>query len=214
VPTAEHALALLFALARRIPWANSSMHRGYWRRWEYLGVEITGKTLGILGIGRIGTEVAKRARALGMEVMAFDPYVSSREVSKRGAKKVGWQEFLSKSDFLTLHAPLTLETKHLFGKKEFLEMKNSAIFVNTARGEIVEEKSLLEALSKKKIKAAGVDVYPEEPLSKNHLLRRYAKSHDNLIITPHIAASTHEAVGRASAFAGETLTEFFGWRVW
>ncbi len=209
VPTAEHALALIFALARRIPWANSSMHKGHWRRWEYLGIEITGKTLGVLGIGRIGKEVAKRAKAFGMKVVAFDPYVSSKEVLKRRAKKVSWNEFLSKSDFFSLHAPLTLETKHMFGKKEFSKMKSSAIFVNTARGEIVEERALLEALSKKKIKAAGVDVYPEEPLPRDHELRRYAKSHDNLIITPHIAASTHEAVGRASVFAGEALVGFF-----
>ncbi len=209
VPTAEHAIAMLLAAGRRIPFANNHMHGGGWNRWEFIGIEFTGKTLGILGIGRIGTQVGLRARGLQLNVIAYDPYVSKSEIKKRGAQKVGWKEFLKKSDFFTLHAPLTDETRHMFGKKEFAAMKRSALFINTARGEIVEDNALLEALSKKKIRAAAVDVYADEPLSPKNPLRKYARTDDNLILTPHIAASTEEAVVRASNFAAESIEKFF-----
>ena len=209
VPTAEHTLALLFAAARRIPWAHAHMERGQWRRWEFLGVELAGKTLGIVGIGRIGTEVAKRARILGLEVIAYDPYVHAREVKARGARKVGWLEFLRKSDFISLHAPLTRETRDMFSRSAFAKMKKSAILINTARGAIVNEKALLAALSQKRIRSAALDVYPEEPLVSSSPLRRYARAHENLILTPHIAASTHEAIERASAYSVEVIAKYF-----
>ena len=212
VSTAEHALALLFAVARRIPWAHARMTGSDWRRWEFIGTEISGKTLGIFGIGRIGTEVAKRARALGLRVLAYDPYVSGVEAARRGARKTTWRKFIAQCDFLSLHSPLTLETKHAFGKKEFGAMKPSAIFINTARGEIVEEKALVNALKNGRIRAAALDVYPEEPLPKNHALRRYARAHSNLILTPHIGASTREAAENASMFCADALVKFFGKR--
>ncbi len=209
VPTSEHALALLFASARRIPWAHANMERGHWRRWEFLGFELAGKTLGIVGIGRIGTEVAKRAQALGLEVIAYDPYVSEPIVHKRGAKKVSFVTLLRTSDFISLHAPLTHETCDMFSRNAFAKMKPSAILINTARGAIVNENALLAALSQKRIRAAALDVYPEEPLAPAHILRRFARTHENLILTPHIAASTHEAVERASTHSAEMITRYF-----
>lgn len=209
VPTAEHAIALLFSVARKIPWANAYMARGRWKRWEFMGTELAGKTLGVFGIGRIGAQVAKRAGALGLYVIAHDPYVSAREVKARGARKVGWREFLRKSDFISLHAPLTRETHNMFSSSAFTAMKPSAILINTARGAIVKENALLSALLRRKIKSAAMDVYPEEPLAPSSPLRRYARTHENLILTPHIAASTHEAVGRASMHSAEMIKRFF-----
>ena len=209
VPTAEHALALLFASARRIPWAHAHMGRGHWRRWEFLGVELAGKTLGIVGIGRIGTEVAKRARVLGLDVIAYDPYVSAQMVRKRGAKKVSFGALLRASNIISLHAPLTRETRGMFSSTEFAKMKPSAILINTARGAIVNEKALLAALSQKRIRAAALDVYPEEPPAPAHALRRFSRTHENLILTPHIAASTHEAIERASAYCAEVIAKYF-----
>ncbi|OGZ52968.1 MAG: hypothetical protein A3F26_03575 [Candidatus Ryanbacteria bacterium RIFCSPHIGHO2_12_FULL_47_12b] len=212
VPTAEHALALLFAIARRIPWAHAHVMRGRWDRWEFIGEEIEGKTLGVVGIGRIGAEITRRARALGMRVYAHDPYVSSRAVAARGARKAGWKTLLSRSDFISLHLPLTLETKHMIGKKEFAVMKPSVILINTARGAIIEEHAFLNALKNKRIYAAALDVYPEEPLAPSSAFRHYARNHTNLILTPHIAASTAEAVDRASMFAADVIKRFFSSR--
>lgn len=209
VPTAEHALALLFSAARNIPAANLSMTHGGWHRWKFIGTEMAGKTLGIFGVGKIGTEVAARAHGLGMAVIAYDPYVSAREIKKRGARKVSWKTFLKESDFISLHAPLTKETEHMFGAKEFAQMRPEMIFVNAARGGIVHPKALIAALRKGRIRAAAIDVYDGEPLAARHMLRRYAKDHSNLILTPHIAASTAEAIDRASVYSAQTLERFF-----
>lgn len=209
VPTAEHALTLLLASGRRILAANKQMQSGGWDRWKYIGTEFEGKTLGIFGIGRIGTQLSMRARGLGMQVIAYDPYVSAGRVKKRGGRKVDWKTFLKTSDFFSLHAPLTAETRDRFGAKELRAMKPSAILINTARGEILDGNALITALEKKTIRAAAVDVYPEEPLSSGSPLRTFARKHDNLILTPHIAASTEEAVRRASAFSALTLIKFF-----
>ena len=185
------------------------MARGLWERWEFIGMELTGKTLGIIGIGRIGTEVAKRARALGMRVIAYDPYLSKKEIHARGGEKVSWRNVLQKSDVLSLHTPLTKETLGMIGKKDFSMMRHSLILINTARGAIIQEAALLSVLAKRQIYAAALDVYPEEPLAPSHALRKYAKTHNNLILTPHIAASTHEAISRASLFAANAVLHFF-----
>jgi len=209
VPTAEHAIGLLFSAARKIPAASAAMSAGGWERWRYIGTEIAGKTLGIIGIGRIGTQVAKRARALGMHVIAYDPYVSGKEVQRRGATKTQLRALLKSSDFITLHAPLTPKTEGLIDKKAFRVVKPSVVFINTSRGKIIDESALIEALSKDRIRAAAIDVYPEEPLPSKHRLRTYARGHGNLILTPHIAASTNEAVTRASMFAADAVCDFF-----
>jgi len=185
------------------------MANGHWRRWEFVGSELTGKTLGIIGIGRIGTEVARRTRALGMDVRAYDPYVSAHAVRDRGARKVSWNTLLSESDFITIHTPLTEETRHLMGGPAFRMMKQTAILINTARGAIIEEHALLDVLKKGRIQTAALDVYPEEPLGASSPLRKYASVHANLILTPHIAATTREAIDQASMRAAEAVRDFF-----
>lgn len=209
IPTAEHALTLIMASARNIVPAHEAMSRKEWNRWKYIGFGITGKTLGIFGIGRIGTELAARAAALKMRVVAYDPYVSRHEAAQRGAIKLTWTEFLKQSDFFSLHAPLTPETKGVFNAKAFHLMKPTAIIVNTARGPIIQERALLGALNKGRIRAAALDVYSEEPLPHDSHLVGYAKTHGNLILTPHIAASTREAMSEASSFAAEAVSTFF-----
>ncbi|MEK7576458.1 MAG: hydroxyacid dehydrogenase [Patescibacteria group bacterium] len=208
VPTAEHTIALLISAARRIPFAHQSMETGVWKRWEYIGTEIDGKILGIVGVGRIGSEVAKRAKGLGLEVIGYDPYLSESEIKLKHAKKVNFETFLRKSDFISIHTPLTEETHNMISFKHFKKMKPSAILVNTARGAIINTKALLQALVQNKINSAALDVYNEEPLSKNSSLIQYAKNNTNLILTPHIAASTKEAIERASLYTANTVTKF------
>lgn len=209
VSTAEHAISLLLSLARKIPQANLSMQKNRWHRWEFTGAQITGKTLGILGLGRIGSEVAQRAQGLGMKVISFDPYISAKIMLQKNVTKVDLDTLLTQSDFLTLHANLTSETKDMFSEKEFTLMKPNLILVNAARGEIINEQALLKALKTNQIQSAALDVYPLEPLTKNHPLRQYAKTHNNLILTPHIAATTKEAIAQANDFAAESLKNFF-----
>jgi D-3-phosphoglycerate dehydrogenase len=209
IPTAEHALTLMLSAARNVPAAHRSMMEGKWQRWRFIGTGIAGKTLGIFGIGKIGTELASRARGLGMKIIAYDPYVSARIAKQRGARKVAWETFLTQSDFISLHAPLTAKTEGLFGVKEFQMMRPGVIFVNAARGGIVREKALIAAMDNSRVHAAAIDVYPEEPLPVSSILRRYAKRHGNLILTPHIAASTEEAVGDASMYCARALRDFF-----
>ena len=208
IPTAEHAIAMLTSAARRIPLAHRGIEKGTWKRWEYIGVQIWGKTLGIIGIGRIGSEVAKRAKGLGLDVIAYDPYLSKSEIDLKCAKKVIFDSLLRESDFISIHAPLTDETFNMLSDGQFKKMKPSAILINTARGSIIETKALLRALKEKKISLAALDVYEEEPLPKNSILSQYAKNNSNLILTPHIAASTKEAVGEASLFAATTVVDF------
>jgi D-3-phosphoglycerate dehydrogenase / 2-oxoglutarate reductase len=205
VSTAEHAIALLFSAARNIPSAHTHIIGGQWKRWKYIGTELTGKTLGILGIGRVGTEVAQRARGLKMKVIAYDPFVNKKEITKRGGQKVSWNTFLKKSDFITLHAPLTEKTRGILGKKEIEKMKHGIIIINTARGAIIKQKALLEAMRSGKIRAAAIDVYEKEPLPSSSPLHHYAKKHENLVLTPHLGASTREAVANASQFAVDAL---------
>ncbi|MBI4248165.1 MAG: hydroxyacid dehydrogenase [Elusimicrobia bacterium] len=209
LPTAEHALSLMMSLARNVAWAHQAMVKGGWRRWQYVGVELAGKTLGIYGIGRIGTLVAQKAAALGMRVLAYDPYLTAREAARRGGRRVGWSEFLRSCDFFSLHAPLTKETQGRFDGAVFMRMKRFARIVNTARGAIIDEKALLRALSEDRIRSAAIDVYPEEPLPAGHPLRRYARTHANLLLTPHLGGSTQEAKKRASMQTAKALVGFF-----
>ncbi|OGS05802.1 MAG: hypothetical protein A3G41_07760 [Elusimicrobia bacterium RIFCSPLOWO2_12_FULL_59_9] len=209
LPTAEHALALMMSLARNVPWAHQAMVKGAWERWNYVGVELAGKTVGIFGIGRIGTLVAQKAAALGMRVLAYDPYVPFEEAARRGGRRVGFKEFLRSCDFFSLHAPLTEETLGLFNDPVIAQMKPSARLINTARGAILDAQALVRALSEGKIQAAAIDVYAEEPLPAVHPLRRYARTHANLMLTPHLGGSTQEAKERASMQTAKTLIEFF-----
>jgi phosphoglycerate dehydrogenase-like enzyme len=143
-----------------------------------------------------------------MHVIAYDPYLTAHEIKRRGAVKVAWQTLLRQSDAISLHAPLTVETKKLFNQTAFARIKPSALVVNTARGMIIDEKALLNALRLGKIRSAALDVYPEEPLPSKHPLRAYARLHNNLILTPHLGATTEEAIQNASMAIASAVVQF------
>ncbi|MFA5033534.1 MAG: D-2-hydroxyacid dehydrogenase [bacterium] len=184
---AELALAHMFALSRGIAKATKSIQGGQWEKKAFKGTEISGKTLGIIGIGRIGQELAKRANALGMTVLGYDPNVKGTG----SIKNATFDELLQSSDYISIHTPLTAETKHFIGKTEFDKMKKGAIVVNCARGGTVDESALLEALKSGKLAGAGLDVFETEPPAASELL-----SFPNVTLTPHIGAQTGEAQTR------------------
>jgi D-3-phosphoglycerate dehydrogenase len=189
VSTAEHTLALMFAVARKIPTAVKSVKEGRWERKKFVGIELRGKTLGVLGLGRIGYEVAKRAVALDMNVIAYDPYISKERANEIGVKLVSFEDVIKNSDIITVHVPKTKETLNLISKREFDLMKDGVFLINCARGGIVDEKALYDALVNGKVKGAALDVYEKEPPDpKNPLLDL-----DNVVTTPHLGASTREA---------------------
>lgn len=189
ISAAEHTIALILAAARRIPQADKSVKEGKWERKKFIGIELRGKTVGVIGFGRVGFEVAKRCKALEMNVVAFDPYVPKERAEQIGAKLVDLDTLLSISDVITIHVPRTKETVGLIGKEKFEKMKDGVIIVNAARGGIVDEKALYEAIESGKVFAAGIDVYEKEPPDPDNPLLKA----ENVITTPHIAASTREA---------------------
>ena len=188
VSTAELTIGLIFALARRISQADASMKRGEWKRKEMKGVQVQGKTLGIVGLGRVGAEVAKKAIALGMTVIAYDPLVSPEVGAKLRVRLVTLDHLLKDSDFITLHTPLTPQTKDMIGKNELAMMKKSAMLINCARGGVVNEDALAEALAQNKLAAAAVDVFVNEPPTGSKLLTL-----PSAVLTPHLGATTSEA---------------------
>ena len=203
---AELTMGLIIALARWISSFDRSMHNGEWCKNSKLGIELMGKTLGIIGLGRIGSRVAKFAKMFGMRIVAYDPYVSPRKAERLKVElKDNLDVLLLESDFVSIHASLTSETKGLIGERELKLMKPTAFLINTARGAIVDEKALIKALKEKWIAGAALDVYTEEPLPKNHPLRKI----ENIILTPHIASYTYEAVKRTDEMVLEALETFF-----
>jgi D-3-phosphoglycerate dehydrogenase len=188
--TAEHTFALILSLLRKLPLANSSTKQGNWNRMEFMGSELYNKSIGILGLGRIGFRVALRARAFGMSVQAHDKYLTSNDfvVTESGAKLMSMEDLLSTSDVVTNHLPLTLETKKLLDSTKFKLMKQDAVFVNTGRGETIVEKDLIDALKNGIFAGAALDVREKEPPISNGL-----NVMENVILTPHIAGLTHEA---------------------
>jgi len=188
VAAAEHTMALMLSLARNVPQAYASMKNGEWKRSAYMGVEVRGKVLGVVGLGRVGTEVAIRAKAFGMKLVAYDPFVSPDYASRLGAQVVSLDELLVSSDFITLHTPLTPNTNKLIGSRELSLMKPDARLINVARGELVDEAALLEALQADKLGGAALDVFIEEPPDDMTLAQ-----HSKVISTPHLGASTEEA---------------------
>jgi D-3-phosphoglycerate dehydrogenase len=188
VSTAEHAFAMMLALARHIPEANASLRRGEWKRNSFIGVELRGKTLAILGLGRVGTELAKRARAFDMHVIAHDPFLADERAEKLGVESVTFEEALSRADFLSVHTPLTRSTRHLINQSAFARMKDGVRLINCARGGIVDEEALLEAIRSGKVAGAALDVFEQEPPGDHPLL-----SLPQVIATPHLGASTDEA---------------------
>lgn len=187
--TAEHTIAMLLSLARRIPGAVASMRCGAWDRKSFNGVELKGKTLAVLGLGRIGQEVITRLRSFGMHILGYDPFVSQERMKQLGVEPATVDECCRRADFLTVHTPLTEETRGLINAQRLSTMKKTALLVNCARGGIVDEAAVAEALKAKQIAGAAFDVYDAEPLPKDHRLRGI----ENCILTPHIAASTTEA---------------------
>ncbi len=188
VAAAEHTMALLFSLARWVPQADASVKRGEWTRSKFIGTEIRGKTLGVIGLGNVGSEVAKRAHGIEMEVIAYDPVVSVERAELFNVELVTLDELLGRADFVTVHVPLVDSNRNLIGAEELSRMKPTARLINTARGGIVDEAALRAALESGRLAAAAADVFENEPPGENPLLGL-----PNFIATPHIGASTTEA---------------------
>ncbi|RFU39674.1 phosphoglycerate dehydrogenase [Actinomadura logoneensis] len=192
VTAAEHAIALLLATARNVPQGHAALKNGEWKRSKYTGVELQGKTVGVLGLGRIGVLVAQRLAAFDMNVIAFDPYIQAARAAQLGVRLVTLDELLAESDFITVHLPKTPETLGLVGDRELHLVKPSVRIVNAARGGIVDEAALDLALKEGRVAGAGLDVFSTEPCTDSPLF-----VHDNVVVTPHLGASTHEAQEKA-----------------
>jgi D-3-phosphoglycerate dehydrogenase len=210
---AELTFGLLLALAREIPRADSAMKQGKWLKKELEGVELNGKTLGVVGFGRIGMEVGRRAAAFGMSVIAYDPLISEDDIKKRGADPASLQDLYAWSDFISLHMPLTVDTRDMVGRQAFAQMKDGVRIVCAARGGIIDEAALVEALNSGKVAGAALDVFRVEPPGLTETV-----SHPRVIATPHVGAQTAEAQSRASAdIAQEVLAALRGeslrWKV-
>ncbi len=188
ISAAEHTVAMLASLARNIPAANYSVKEGKWDRKSFTGVELNNKILGLFGIGRIGSDVARRARAMGMKTLAHDPHISAKSASKMDIKLVSKEELLQKADFISLHMPISSAVYHFLGKEELDQVKEGVRIINCARGGLIDEPALAEALREGKVAGAALDVFEEEPLGSSPL-----KELNNVILTPHLAASTEEA---------------------
>lgn len=188
ISTAEHTLSMILALSRNIPQAQASLKARRWERKKFMGVELYGKNLGIIGLGRIGTEVAKRAMSFGMKILTFDPYLSEDKAKLLKVEPVKLKELFKRADYITVHTPLVTETKHLISDKEIALMKKDVRIINCARGGIIDEKALYKALKSNKIAGCALDVFEEEPSVESPLLDL-----DNVIATPHLGASTQEA---------------------
>jgi D-3-phosphoglycerate dehydrogenase len=189
ISTAEHTMSMILALSRNIPQANASTKKGEWKRSKFMGVELYGKSLGIVGFGRIGSEVAKRAISFGMNVLAFDPFLSREVAEGLGVEVVELKDLLQNADYITVHTPLTEETRHMISGKEFALMKKGARLVNCARGGIIDEAALVEAIKEGKVAGAAMDVFEKEPIAPESELLKL----DNVVVTPHLGASTEEA---------------------
>jgi D-3-phosphoglycerate dehydrogenase / 2-oxoglutarate reductase len=202
ISVAELVFGQMIALARHTFEADRAVKENRWGEYlKYIGVELAGKTLGIVGMGNIGTRVALRARAFEMKFLVYDPYIPESHVTALGGRWVGLSELLSESDFVTIHCPLTAETKHMLDEKELASMKPSAYLINAARGGIVKEAALRRALENGQIAGAALDVVEEEPPAKDHPLFQL----QNMILTPHVGALTFEASKRGEWGAAEEV---------
>ena len=204
ISAAEHTFSLLMAMARNIPQANESIKRGEWERKKFTGVEMYEKTLGVIGLGRIGTEVAKRAQVFGMRVIAYDPFLSVERASQIGVEIVSFNDLLKQSDFLTLHMPLGADNRHMIGEKEIAKMKKTIRIANCARGGLIDEAALAKALDSGRIAGVALDVFEEEPLKDLTLVRKPA-----VVATPHLGASTEEAQIAVAVDVVQSIIDFF-----
>jgi D-3-phosphoglycerate dehydrogenase len=203
ITTAEHAIALMFALAREIPAANASTHAGKWEKNRFMGVELTGKTLGIIGCGNIGSIVAERAKGLRMKVAAFDPYLSPDRAAELGVDKVELDELLTRADIITLHTPLTDKTRNILDAKSLAKTKKGVRIINCARGGLIDEKALNDALASGHVAGAALDVFETEPAKENLLF-----GSDKVVATPHLGASTSEAQENVALQVAEQMSDY------
>lgn len=204
VSAAEHTIALMLASARHIPQANAALKSGAWRRSDFMGTELKGKTLGIIGLGNVGSEVARRARGLGMKLIGCDPMVSADYAGKLQIKLVTLKQLLKDSDFISLHIPSNTQTRGLIGAKELALVKPTVRIINCARGGLINEKALVKAVNEKRIAGAAIDVFETEPITESILFEN-----DNIIVTPHLGASTTEAQIMATRDVAEQIVDIF-----
>ncbi|WP_428513439.1 phosphoglycerate dehydrogenase [Roseovarius sp.] len=203
VTTAEHAIAMMFAVARQIPEASASTHAGKWEKSKFMGVELTNKTLGIIGIGNIGGVVADRARGLKMKVIAYDPTLSEEKIAQKGAEKVDLDTLLARSDFITLHTPLIDATRNILSRENLGKTKKGVRIVNCARGGLVDEAALAELLQSGHVAGAALDVFAEEPATENPLFGL-----PNVVCTPHLGAATSEAQENVALQVAEQMSDY------
>jgi D-3-phosphoglycerate dehydrogenase / 2-oxoglutarate reductase len=200
VSAAEHAVALLLAAARRIPAADASLREGEWKRSQFTGVEVAGKTVGVIGLGRIGVLFAQRMAAFDVDLIAYDPYIQPGRAAQLGVRLVPLEELLREADFISIHLPKTPETVGLIGADQFATARRGVILINAARGGLVDEEALADALKSGQVGAAGVDVYAAEPCTDSPLFAL-----PNTVVTPHLGASTTEAQDKAGAAVAHSV---------
>jgi D-3-phosphoglycerate dehydrogenase len=202
ISAAEHTIALMLALARNIPQANAVLRGGAWKRSNFMGIEVRDKTLGILGLGNVGSEVAKRARGLQMKLIGHDPFISVDHARRLQVELVPIKQLLQESDFITLHMPLNSSTKGMIGAKELALVKPTVRIINTARGGLIDDEALAKAVKENKVAGAAIDVFPTEPCTQSVLFED-----DRIIVTPHLGASTTEAQAMAASDVAEQVVD-------
>jgi len=200
ISAAEHTMALMLALARNIPQANSLLKSGKWQKERFVGTELRNKTLGVVGLGKVGAEVAKRAQAFEMRVIAHDPFISADYASQFKVNLVSLDQLLEESDFITMHMPLTEATKNLINAECLAKVKPTVRIINCARGGLCDEEALLKGIQQGKIAGAAIDVFPKEPLTDSPLFKE-----ERIIVTPHLGASTIEAQANVAREAADQV---------
>jgi len=207
VSAAEHSIALMLSLARHIPQANAVLKSCVWRRGDFMGTEVKGKTLGIIGLGNVGSEVARRARGLEMKLIAHDPFIAVDYARNLQVELIPLKQLLKESDFITLHIPLTKSTRGLIGAKELALVKPTVRIINTARGGLIDEEALVKAINENKVAGAAIDVFVKEPCTESILFEN-----DKIIVTPHLGASTIEAQTLAATEVAQQIVDVFNGR--
>ncbi len=203
ITTAEHSLAMMFSLACHIPQANQTTYAGEWAKSRYMGIELSGKMLGIIGCGNIGSIVAEKALGFGLKVQAYDPYLTEERASELGIRKVDLEILLTTSDVISLHAPKTSETENIISASAINKMKKGALLVNCARGGLLDELALRVALESGHLRDVALDVYLQEPAKENPLFGL-----ENVICTPHLGASTTEAQEKVAVQIAEQISDY------
>ena len=203
ITTAEHAIGMMFALARQLPEASASTKAGKWEKNRFMGVELTAKTLGVIGCGNIGAIVADRAQGLKMRVVAYDPFLTETRATQLGVEKVELDELLSRADFITLHTPLTDQTRNILSREALAKTRKGVRVINCARGGLVDEEALYDALVAGHVAGAALDVFVKEPATENPLF-----SLENVVCTPHLGASTTEAQENVAVQVAEQISDF------